>query len=496
MSDPVGLEVDGGTGGTTASLQDLLAAAGALDTLGDEVRAVAGRVLATASALPLASLLLSPTTGAQAAGALAVVVTAPHGLLARSLELEAVAHGLRAAADTYLRADALCAVLFEEAQRRVGVAGTMAFAGLGLERYALAHAAAAVPAPAPLHLWLRLRADATGRTPAEALGRDLYALPWMTGLVVGGLRELVGPTGSGPLTGVDYEQGVALLVAGAHTRGWLDDGPVVVPGQVATPPGSARAPAGVGDLFEQQVDLMRCEPSDGTRCLELGPGRIRILQVGQPGGQAAWIVELPGTQAWGLRSGPNPLDVTSDLGLLAGTDTPLGRAVAQALSAAMREAGVSPGEQPVMLVGHSQGGILAGALASSARFRRRFHVTHVVTGGAPISRMPIPSSVSVLALEHVQDPVPRLDQRGNPDRAAWVTVRRDLGASGLTAVEAHDSRRYRATGTQVDRSDDPSLAHWRRASRRFLGGRLERSWDFRLQRRPAGGVPQLPTPTG
>jgi pimeloyl-ACP methyl ester carboxylesterase len=148
----------------------------------------------------------------------------------------------------------------------------------------------------------------------------------------------------------------------------------------------------------------------------------------------------------------------------------------------MASAGVTPGQEPVMLSGHSQGGLLAAALAATPRFRRRFRVTHVVAAGAPIGRAAVPASVRVLALEHRRDPVPRLDQRPDPDRPRWVTVHRDLGVEVDEAWEAHDSRRYTGTARHVDRSHDASLRHWRRHSARFLAGEQARAWDYRLER--------------
>jgi hypothetical protein len=124
-----------------------------------------------------------------------------------------------------------------------------------------------------------------------------------------------------------------------------------------------------------------------------------------------------------------------------------------------------------MLVGHSLGGIAAAGLASSPRFTQAHSVTHVVTMGSPVGRMPVPARIAVLSLEHTQDAVPRLDGRPNPDRATWVTASRDLGGSGVDrASQAHDPRLYVDTAALVDESDDPSVATWRAGSDRFFTG--------------------------
>jgi pimeloyl-ACP methyl ester carboxylesterase len=124
-----------------------------------------------------------------------------------------------------------------------------------------------------------------------------------------------------------------------------------------------------------------------------------------------------------------------------------------------------------MLVGHSLGGIAAAGLASSPRFTQAHQVTHVVTMGSPVGRMPVPAGIEVLSLEHSQDAVPRLDGQPNPGRSTWVTVSRDLGDSGVDrASQAHDTKLYIDTAALVDESDDPSVATWRARSERFFTG--------------------------
>lgn len=125
-----------------------------------------------------------------------------------------------------------------------------------------------------------------------------------------------------------------------------------------------------------------------------------------------------------------------------------------------------------MLVGHSLGGIVAAGLASAQAFTERHHVTHVVTMGSPVARMPVASGVQVLSLEHRQDAVPRLDGQVNPDRRDWVTVTRDLtgGATGVDrASSAHATSEYVATAAAADTSTEPSVAAWREGSRQFFG---------------------------
>ena len=87
-----------------------------------------------------------------------------------------------------------------------------------------------------------------------------------------------------------------------------------------------------------------------------------MTRLDAPGGGRSWVVAVPGTQVWAPRPGENPLDVTSDARSLAGRSS----AAEAAVLAAMRSAGVRSGE-PVCLVGHSLGGMVAAGLAADPR---------------------------------------------------------------------------------------------------------------------------------
>jgi pimeloyl-ACP methyl ester carboxylesterase len=121
-----------------------------------------------------------------------------------------------------------------------------------------------------------------------------------------------------------------------------------------------------------------------------------------------------------------------------------------------------------MLVGHSQGGLVAMRAAEAYAADGRFTVTHVVTAGSPTARMPVPPSVSVLSLENRYDLVPRLDGTPPPADPNRVTVvfdaqHHDVGlnhAMSTTYVPA-----ARAVDTDLS---DPSLAAWREGAGAFF----------------------------
>jgi hypothetical protein len=215
--------------------------------------------------------------------------------------------------------------------------------------------------------------------------------------------------------------------------------------------------AGVGDLLGLVAEAY---PAGGAP-----PGSVVVQRVERPGGSRAWVVAIPGTQEWGPVPASDPLDLTAGVTSLAAGPTAASALVVRALDLA----GARRGE-PVLLAGHSLGGMLAAQLAADPAVRDRFSVACVVTAGSPVARYPVPESIPVLSLEHADDVVPALDGEANPDRAGWVTVRRPSGAREYPPDPggAHDAGAYAATGALVDASADPSLVAWRAALAPFV----------------------------
>jgi hypothetical protein len=123
-------------------------------------------------------------------------------------------------------------------------------------------------------------------------------------------------------------------------------------------------PAGLADL------AVRIPPASR------GGPQVRIERYG-PSAKPAWVVYVGGTVEWNPRTAEEPWDLTSNVGAIAADaraggedadgsgDTGAGsyRAVVQA----MRDAGVQPVD-PVVQVGHSQGGLIAAQVAASGEF--------------------------------------------------------------------------------------------------------------------------------
>jgi hypothetical protein len=181
----------------------------------------------------------------------------------------------------------------------------------------------------------------------------------------------------------------------------------------------------------------------GTAWLRVEKYREPASPVGNPDqtvslGQARYIVYIPGTQSWGPKPGANPLDLTSNLSAISKTGF---AGSERAVALAMTQAGIKPGDK-VLLVGHSQGGMVATNLST------RFVGSKVLTFGAPLSSLNGNPSVQGLAVEHERDPVPKLDAQPNPMKANWVTVRQEI--EGNNPISQHEMKGYLDTANAID----------------------------------------------
>lgn len=245
--------------------------------------------------------------------------------------------------------------------------------------------------------------------------------------------------------------------AGARS-GWFLDGP---PAPVVRPVPSTLELARVAAV----ADLVAAGGG-------LGGARVRVIETATPEGGSAWVVVVPGTQEWSARAGPNPFDLTTDVRAVTGGATTAAAGVAAALAHARSRSARSRPDDPVLLVGHSQGGILAAALACDRGFTGRHRVTHVVTSGAPVGLFPVPEHVRVLSLQHADDPVHRLDLTPNPLRSSWVTVHAPAGGGLPLDPRRHDLDAHVLTLRTVEgapRGTVPGFDGWRATAGAFVG---------------------------
>lgn len=478
MGDGGDIRVSGGAGGVRARYDDMLSYAGVLDAAGDGLRDTSGRMGGLVVSGDLAqALVLCPAEVADAEGAIVAAATGPSGALWTSGELEVSARFLRAAVETYTLLDEQLANLEDLAHEAGGWAlgaslpalvafGALGYAALeGNPRLAAALDALGVEGPT-----------------LDDLQETLYDNPWLTealtrmapGLVQGTsftLASLLGPQGVAALIAAsggnwpttDYPSAISGLLALAGLAGKLEDTGDFTVDRVPGDPKPIDIDSSniVSRIFEQQGDLGSVD------------GQVQVITIDHPpGGEPTYIVQIPGTQEWNPARGDNPVDLTTNVNLMAmGGSTVMEQQVADA----MAKAGIRPGD-PVMLTGHSQGGITAAAMASDPDLRDRYNITSVVTGGSPIGRFDVPDDVSVLSLEHDQDVVPMLDGTDNPDRPNWVTVDRELSdaegtRNGRRGVgNAHAVPNYTRTGVEVDASRDPTVERWREENDVFMNG--------------------------
>jgi hypothetical protein len=154
--------------------------------------------------------------------------------------------------------------------------------------------------------------------------------------------------------------------------------------------------------------------------------QVQVIRVGtDTDGKPIWRVVVPSTQDWeGYGFGADggaANDLGSNLALMLSPSQQA--AYERMVLDAMGKAGIGPDDH-VMMVGWSQGGILAGELAADPS--TPYNIEAIVVAGAPIDHMDIPDDVSVVSIQHEGDPVHRLDgQASAPSSSNWVTVTTD-----------------------------------------------------------------------
>lgn len=336
--------------------------------------------------------------------------TGRHGLLGRSIELDADALVVRATVLTYRWIDELAAAATETlgaiAGRAIGylapevsLGGALVAAGLietdALDREGVAAYLEELAAESPelmehitsgggLIESLRLRALLTRGMPADP-----------TLAAEGGLRA-AGASGFGPSFGEALRD-----VAG--------ESPAVVSSSVA--PGAR--PRGLTGLMETLASV-----TTSVAVQEASPGR--------------YIAYLPGPS----------VATNGHLRLVSGDLSSYADEAVAAISAA-----VTPGAR-VMLVGSASGGATAATLAT--RPHDTFAVEQVVTAGSPAAHVPrIPSTTRVLALEDRDDPVAVLGSLVNAADAHRLTLVFDAAAS--------EESRYVAGGRAADAACEPEV---------------------------------------
>lgn len=256
----------------------------------------------------------------------------------------------------------------------------------------------------------------------------------------------------------------------------------VEPTGLATPVQSATSLAALltrlertASAGEPMVRIEKYSSAFGAR----GPGTAGNWS--SPGNYPAgdrYIVYIPGTQAWLPIAGKNPLDLTSNLQAMAGPSKASSEAAVQR---AIVNAGVTKRDR-VLLVGHSQGGMVAANLASQPQ---NYKVAGLVTIGSPISQLNQDIRVPTISLQHTNDLVPKLDLAQNALGNDWVTVEREAPVSSSNSkpavLQAHELSTYRGTALLADQSTDAGLARIRALITDFASGQGQAT-NYRISR--------------
>ncbi|MCU1437333.1 MAG: hypothetical protein JWP66_420, partial [Naasia sp.] len=180
--------------------------------------------------------------------------------------------------------------------------------------------------------------------------------------------------------------------------------------------------------------------------------QVRVDRYDDPDGNARYVVYLAGTADFSPQPGSEPFDMSSNLAGMAGLDS----AALESARAAMADAGVGEND-PVLLVGYSQGGLLAERLADSGQYA----TAGVVTFGSPGPGVDA-QSVPVIALAHTDDLVPALGGVERLDPSVDHVLVERSALDGMPVPEgrelpAHDLNAYRYTAQLADGSGESRL---------------------------------------
>ncbi|KYH45000.1 hypothetical protein [Branchiibius sp. NY16-3462-2] len=449
----------GGSQSVAADTAGLRTAADLLDRSGDVARDTWGGLTAAMLRMPAAGTIMSPGSAADIACQVAALTMGPTGLGALVLRTEALARLVRIAADLYDANEVLARQLMLRLQE------------------------ALLPVKLPYEL-----AGTAINFGARHLGSDHDVIPGTEGLT-GDLTLLLHTTlNPAGLEVLSTEQQLAAMVWAGELFGLFQDSTPLTVNQISSRTPNGAGPKDLGGLVDD-INVAGRSPSDRERIL------VRHIQ--QPDGTGAWVVAIPGTAQWSPVSQSNPADVTGDLRLMAGMSSSLKPAVQQALSAAQRQAGVKPGSEPVLLTGHSEGGIVAASIGRDPQLAKEMNVREVVTFASPVTGMDLPAQVNGLDIGIRGDVVHHGDNQDTANRINRAQISCDAPTDAANNFATHDSHGYATRAHELLGHDTEVIAardFYQRADGVFLGGTAT-TYTFELQRPgPAPAPPKPPPP--
>ncbi|HWF41441.1 MAG TPA: hypothetical protein VN683_05125 [Acidothermaceae bacterium] len=222
------------------------------------------------------------------------------------------------------------------------------------------------------------------------------------------------------------------------------------------PSWGGRPPPSIGSMLHRVGDL-EDQPA----------ASIAVQRVAGTDGVARYVVVLSGMRS--MTNTSDPEDLLGSGAALVRTTTNYTTCVREAIDAAL----VPRGAQ-VLLVGHSEGGIVAMDLAGDPAFNGgRVRVQQVVAAGSPISSKPVAqgSGTRVLSIENVNDIVTHLDAADPP--ASHQSVERltyRFANDQHNIVASHDVSLYARQAAGLADSPNPLMIAVQAGLRPFMDG--------------------------
>lgn len=180
-------------------------------------------------------------------------------------------------------------------------------------------------------------------------------------------------------------------------------------------------------------------------------GTVAIQKNTRPDGSRSWVVFVPGTQG-GMKE-QHGFDWKSNLRIMGGEKPESQDVVEQA----MMRAGIGP-DEPVALVGHSQGGLVATAIAGAqATGERRFNIKHVATFGSPTAAQKRDPDVEYLGFESATDVVVGADSAPSPEVRNVTAVIVDGTHVTDGDPGTHSMKMYSRVAAEAAALDHPSV---------------------------------------
>ncbi len=433
------LHISGGVGGTDAHFEDITTLATGSDDLARTLASITAEchsILIDPNVV--ASAVLDPAGATKFAGLLLNALDGPGGVGSQAAQHAERAIVLRAVAASYQAVDRAQAQLIDRVRWAAGAA-------LPLE---------IIPVVSALPMLAGAAAILDPRDTVEAISdpqRFLTDHPGIVDNVIGAGPGLIPNLFAGSTNTVP---GAAHLLGSLYPdgRAQVTDAGVDRSAYVAQPPG------GFGDLISG-LDHRNSLAHAGQ------PDQIDVRVLSHPDGTKSYIVDIPGTKVWDTPGALNPAlnDLGTNVHVLGGDVTTRETAIGEAL----HRAGATSTD-PVMLIGHSQGGMVAAQAAHDTTTGAfNYNVTHVLTAGSPIARTEVPSHIQVMALENSHDIVPHLDAADNPDRPNMTTVSFDTQKGSIGGNHATDGA-YLPAAKSLDSNTDSSVLAYRASASNFL----------------------------